>query len=354
MTTKRALAGAILSLCFAAPAVAGQGFYLSLEGGAGAVADWEHTRTKWTYCGSELKEALAAFDTGWAAFGAAGYAMGQWRVELEGGYRHNDIDSYVREGWKHVEWVREGGSRPEPSGELSEASLMLNVIYDVPIFERFSLSIGLGAGADYARFKLDTHWAAVDEEDWHFAYQGIAGVNYALTEMTVVFVNYRFANVRDIGFDPTPYVHLEGEDFEKQAATAGVRFALFTPASPPPAPPPTAPGPVPLKRAFIVFFGFNQSNLTPQALATIKQAIGAVRDSGSVAIQVVGHADRAGSIAYNKALSVRRAKSVQKALVAEGIAAEVISISGRGESEPQVPTADGVREPQNRRVHISF
>ena len=91
-----------------------------------------------------------------------------------------------------------------------------------------------------------------------------------------------------------------------------------------------------------------------KAVATIKDAAGSVRASGSVAIHVVGHADRAGSIAYNKALSLRRAKSVQKALVAEGIAGEAISISGRGESEPMVPTADGVREAQNRRVHISF
>jgi len=350
MTMMRALAGAILSLCFAVPAAAGQGFYLSLEGGAGTVADWEHTRTKWTYCGPEVKEALAAFDTGWAAFGAAGYAMGQWRVEVEGGYRSNDVGSYVKH-WGSQTWVLEGS---DLSGELSEASVMLNVIYDVPLFERFSLSIGLGAGGDYARFKLDTPWAPVDEADWHFAYQGIAGVNYALTEATVVFVNYRFANVRDIAFDPTAYVHLEGEDFQKQAATAGVRFALSAPEASLPVPPPAAPAPVPLKRAFIVFFGFNQSSLSPQALATIRQAIGAVRESGSAAIQVVGHADRAGSMAYNKALSVRRATSVRKALVAEGVAAEAISIAGRGESEPQVPTADGVREPQNRRVHISF
>ena len=111
---------------------------------------------------------------------------------------------------------------------------------------------------------------------------------------------------------------------------------------------------MPLEREFMVFFGFNRANLTPQALATIRQAVTAVRESGSAAIRVVGHTDRVGSIAYNKVLSVLRAKSVQKALVSEGIAEDSISISGRGESEPMVPTADGVRESQNRRVHISF
>jgi outer membrane protein OmpA-like peptidoglycan-associated protein len=109
-----------------------------------------------------------------------------------------------------------------------------------------------------------------------------------------------------------------------------------------------------MEREFMVFFGFNQSGLTPEALATIKQVVGAVQASGSAAIRVIGHADRAGSIAYNKALSLRRAKSVKKALIVEGIDGSLILIAGRGESAPLVPTADGVREPQNRRVHISF
>jgi outer membrane protein OmpA-like peptidoglycan-associated protein len=351
MTTRRVLAGTVAFLCFALPAQAGEGWYLSLEGGANIVDDWEHTRTRWTICGPEIKEALAAFETGWSAFGAAGYALNGWRVEVEGGYRHNDIESYVK-NWKG-EIVREGGSRFDPSGELTEASLLINIIYDVPIFERFSISVGLGAGADFASFKLNTIWAPVDEDDWHFVYQGLAGVNYALTEMTVLFVNYRFANVSDVSFDPTALVHLEGEDFQKQAATAGVRFQLSAPGLPP-APPPAAPQPVPLEREFMVFFGFNKWSLSAEALSTIREAAGAVRASGSAAIRVVGHADRAGSIAYNKGLSLRRAKSVKKALIDEGLGAEAISISGRGESEPLVPTADGMRESQNRRVHISF
>lgn len=351
MTTRRALAGAILSLCFAASAQSADGWYLSLEAGAGTVADWEHTRTKWTWCGPVVKEALATFDTGWGAFGSAGYAMRQWRVEFEGGYRHNGIDSYVKEGW-NPRWIREGGLKPQPSGELSEASVMFNVIYDVPLFERFSLALGVGAGGDYAHFKLDTAWAPVDEGAWHFAYQGIAGVNYALTEMTVIFVNYRFTNVRHIRFDPTEHVQMEGDDFEKQYGTAGVRFALSAPAGPLLPPPPA--GPVPLEREFMVFFAFNRYSLSEEALATIRQAVGAVHESGSAAIRVIGHADRAGSIACNKVLSLKRAKSVKTALIAEGIADAAISISGRGESEPMVPTADGVREAQNRRVHISF
>ena len=37
---------------------------------------------------------------------------------------------------------------------------------------------------------------------------------------------------------------------------------------------------------------------------------------------------------------------------ADGVPATAISVVGKGESQPLVPTADGVREPQNRRVEI--
>jgi outer membrane protein OmpA-like peptidoglycan-associated protein len=39
-------------------------------------------------------------------------------------------------------------------------------------------------------------------------------------------------------------------------------------------------------------------------------------------------------------------------LVKDGVPATEISIHGYGESNPLVPTAKGVREPQNRRVEI--
>lgn len=351
MRTTHIVASACLCAFAVGPAFGADGLYISIEGGGSSVADWEHTRTKWTPCGPEKTEARASFDDGIAAFAAIGYALQGWRVELEGGYRQNNLGAYVKE-------YRMRDYAFDPGGELTEASLMASLIYDVHLFDRFSLAIGAGLGGDYGRFKLDSHWAPIDEGDIRFAYQGIAGLNYALTAATQIFVNYRFTDVSNVGFDPTEHLHLQGDDFEKQAATAGVRFALFAPApaaqpAPPPVPAPAPPA-VAVGHEFMVFFGFNQSSLTAEALATIKQVVGAVRESGSASIRVVGHADRAGSIAYNKALSLRRARSVKQALVLEGVSANGITMEGRGESDPLVPTADGVREPQNRRVHISF
>jgi outer membrane protein OmpA-like peptidoglycan-associated protein len=67
---------------------------------------------------------------------------------------------------------------------------------------------------------------------------------------------------------------------------------------------------------------------------------------------VIGHTDRAGTDAFNDALSRQRAEVVRRALVARGLAAENIVVVGRGEREPIVATVDGVAEARNRRVEI--
>jgi len=67
---------------------------------------------------------------------------------------------------------------------------------------------------------------------------------------------------------------------------------------------------------------------------------------------VAGHADRSGTPQYNQGLSMRRAQAVAAELVRLGVKQQAIAISAFGDTRPLVPTAAGVREPQNRRVEI--
>ncbi len=69
-------------------------------------------------------------------------------------------------------------------------------------------------------------------------------------------------------------------------------------------------------------------------------------------VLIVGHADAVGSDALNDRLSRQRAEVVARALVARGVPADSIAVSGRGKRDPAVPTAAGVSEPLNRRVEI--
>lgn len=103
---------------------------------------------------------------------------------------------------------------------------------------------------------------------------------------------------------------------------------------------------------YTVYFDFDKSVINPAGQEVINQVLADAAKHAPSSVSVTGHTDRAGPEDYNMALSLRRADSVRSALIAGGVAADKITVAGRGESEPAVPTADGVREPKNRRVEI--
>ncbi|HLG88295.1 MAG TPA: acyloxyacyl hydrolase [Alphaproteobacteria bacterium] len=119
-----------------------------------------------------------------------------------------------------------------------------------------------------------------------------------------------------------------------------------TTAAPPPAPAPEAP------KSYLVFFDFDKSDLTAEAQKIVRSAADNATKANTTKIEVTGHTDTSGSDAYNMRLSKRRAVSVEEELVKDGVSRQEIAIFAKGKREPLVPTGDGVREPQNRRVQI--
>jgi outer membrane receptor protein involved in Fe transport/outer membrane protein OmpA-like peptidoglycan-associated protein len=121
------------------------------------------------------------------------------------------------------------------------------------------------------------------------------------------------------------------------------------------APPPIqAPATPAVARSYMVFFDFNKSDLTPQAVAIVDTAARNAGPAHVTRITCTGHTDTVGSDAYNMRLSRRRAESVAAELEKQGIASSEIEIVAKGKQDLLVPTGDGVREPQNRRVQIVY
>ena len=103
---------------------------------------------------------------------------------------------------------------------------------------------------------------------------------------------------------------------------------------------------------YIVYFDWDRSDIRPDAAAVIADVVADAATLGAPPISVTGHTDLSGSAEYNMGLSLRRADSVRDALMAGGVTPDQITTAGRGEEEPAVPTADGVREQANRRAEI--
>ena len=113
-----------------------------------------------------------------------------------------------------------------------------------------------------------------------------------------------------------------------------------------------APQPPVRPQAYILFFDLNSEEISAEALAVIDETLAAARAAGYTEFSVTGHTDRAGAADYNLALSLRRADAVRAAMAARGADPDGIFVAGRGEAEPAMPTADGVRDQANRRVEI--
>jgi len=69
-------------------------------------------------------------------------------------------------------------------------------------------------------------------------------------------------------------------------------------------------------------------------------------------VRVDGHTDGSGRESYNQQLSLRRAKSVSKVLVATGMREENIQLRGLGSSEPVASNSTVAGRTENRRVSI--
>jgi outer membrane protein OmpA-like peptidoglycan-associated protein len=269
-----------------------------------------------------------------------GYDFVGPRVELEGMYRDN----------KGTVTVPSAGVAAS-NADFNQVSVMANVLYDFNAGGVIVPYIGAGAGVAFLNASIAS--GANGANSTQFAYQAILGVGYNIDPMFRINLEGRYYGTTTPNFSSSgnvsgvPFTFTSSPQNNNFSVMASLQVRFGAPAAAPP--PPPAPAATP---SFMVFFDWDRSNLSQQALQTIGQAAASYKSKGSARITATGHADRSGPEAYNMALSLRRANAVKDALVRDGVPATAITVIGKGETQPLVPTADGVREPQNRRVEI--
>jgi outer membrane protein OmpA-like peptidoglycan-associated protein len=107
-------------------------------------------------------------------------------------------------------------------------------------------------------------------------------------------------------------------------------------------------------RPFLIFFDWDRYNINESARPTLSEISNTIKANPNANVRIAGHADRSGPDAYNDALSRRRADAVATALQQQGLQRNRATVEAFGETRPLVETADGVREPQNRRVEVTI
>jgi len=342
--------------------------YIGGEGG------WTHlndSKTRGTIAGAALNN-TEKFDEGYNVGARVGYQWGPWRFEGEYSYRRNKLNSYAPGGLAPVALV--GGTfvpvAPSPpfgtspgtiTGADSSHAVMANVIYDFTLGWPITPHIGAGIGGADVRFERSssTLGTIVHDDQWEFAYQAIGGIRYDISPSLAFDLDYRYFATMDPSFRARNIGGNIGSvktEYSSHNVVAALTVKFGVPPAPVPVQQPLPPqtGAIPSTKVFLVFFDWDRDTITPEGSQIIRQAANAYQAGQRTRIQVTGYTDRSGSTAYNQRLSERRANNVANALTRFGVPRSDMSVSGRGENDNRVPTADGVREPQNRRVEIVF
>ncbi|MBD5391481.1 OmpA family protein [bacterium] len=107
-----------------------------------------------------------------------------------------------------------------------------------------------------------------------------------------------------------------------------------------------------MEEVFEIHFDFNKATIKPEYQDLIHKLASATQANKNIKVSVVGHTDTSGSKDYNYSLGGRRAEAVQNLLIKYGIPASQIVAVSAGEEGLKVPTPDGVRNAENRRVRV--
>ncbi len=333
--------------------------------------------------GNGIANTNVRMDTGFIGVASVGYGLGNGlRLELEGSYRQNKFTSAGSNDGSGV------NRRASAGGDEMKYGAMLNVLYDfdpsvvglgfLPVVPY----VGLGGGYQWAQHRNARFYGNTgpqvgapggfnnllrsNDADGSFAYQAIIGASFPIGAVPGLSLTaeYRFMglaqdrtyNYQYFSTGPTrgglaTRARVEFSDDYNHSVLLGLRYAFNA------APPPVM-AVVPAaavrndSRTYLVFFDWDRADLTDRARQIVAEAAQATTRVQVTRIQVSGYTDRSGTPRYNQGLSVRRAQNVASELVRLGVPRQAISVQGFGETRPLVPTAAGVREPQNRRVEI--
>nr|WP_310523994.1 OmpA family protein [Polymorphobacter sp.] len=373
---KFAVALALATTALAGPALArDKAWYVGVEGGPNLMQNqlFDITRPGLVNGNPVVVEdgLRVRHEIGYDVGGNIGYDFGMFRAEFEVAYKDNNLDQVtVEQNIPAIRLFQTTGVPPlgvytdAADGNARVLSFMGNGLFD---FGGQDGDVGgfIGGGAGIARVQHHIYQIAKygqafnDDSDTGFAWQVLAGVYKPITDHIDIGLKYRFFNVPNVTTFTTNGLETETR-YRSHSLLLTLAYNFFEPDAPPP-PPPPPPAPLPpcppaavTPGPFLVFFDWDKSLITAEAAAILDRAAEQYAATGQTSVVLAGHADTSGTAEYNMRLSQRRADAVKAYLVTKGVPDTSTTTEAFGETRLLVETADGVREPQNRRVEITF
>lgn len=103
-----------------------------------------------------------------------------------------------------------------------------------------------------------------------------------------------------------------------------------------------------------IFFDFDKADLKSESIPELNKLVNLLNDYPVIKVEVGAHTDARGSDDYNQALSERRAQSVVKWLIEQGIPASRLVSRGYGETKPVADNESDDGRALNRRVEFKL
>jgi opacity protein-like surface antigen len=241
---------ALASTALATPAAAREGaVYLEFDGGVMKLQDIDFDI-------GTVDDAVRVDtdDYGYDFGGIVGYDFGGFRLEGEVGYRgieQDELTSTVRIPTVGTNPLIGSIGNVDAAGDVKALSFMANAMGDFG--DDDGLQFFVGAGAGYAKVDFDASVDAsgpgfIDDDDWGFAWQLLAGIRAPVSDTIDAGIKYRYFNVGNLDFDDAFGRSVDG-DWSSHSLLGTITFN-FGGSEPMPepvaAPPPPAPEPAPV------------------------------------------------------------------------------------------------------------
>jgi peptidoglycan-associated lipoprotein len=104
----------------------------------------------------------------------------------------------------------------------------------------------------------------------------------------------------------------------------------------------------------VIYFDYDRADIKSEYVAVVAAHAKFLNGNANRKIRLEGHSDERGSREYNIGLGERRAQTVRRALMLQGVTEAQITTVSYGEERPAVQGSDEAAYAKNRRVEMSY